>query len=61
MTLQDQFLSRCVRSSQDAYDAFKELLAQLEAPATHDAALEFWHTLAEQLLGKETAAALMRR
>lgn len=61
MTLQDQFLSRCVRSSQDAYDAFKELLAQLEAPATHEAALEFWHSLAQQLLGKQTPTALMKR
>ena len=46
-----QFLSRCERSSQDAYDAFKELLARLENtsdPSARTQAIRFWNEVADQ-------------
>lgn len=57
---QAEFLERCRKSSQEAYEAFKSLLAGLENPATRAASLEFFHASILPLRQKKSPEELTR-
>ncbi len=51
---QAQFLDRCSQSSQEAYEAFKALLAEIENPVTRPNGLRFWHDLTARFISQGT-------
>lgn len=54
------FLDRCRKSSQEAYEAFKDLLSELEDPATRGPALRFFHGEVRTLSDRYSASELNR-
>jgi methionine S-methyltransferase len=58
--IEADFLERCRKSSQDAYDAFKGLLAEMENPKTRGAALAFFHKSLRPLTDRYPAPELTR-
>jgi methionine S-methyltransferase len=61
MPTEIQFLERCQKSSQEAYDAFKALLVLLETPGQSKEALGFFHDLAARLIREHPAEQLIRQ
>jgi methionine S-methyltransferase len=60
MTDPRSFLDRCRKSSAEAYEAFKELLARMEDPATRGEALAFFRDALAPLRGRHAADELAR-
>jgi methionine S-methyltransferase len=54
------FLQQCRESSQNAYEAFKNLLLNLENSETRNATLQFLHNLLERLNKVETTDEMMK-
>ena len=55
-----QFLEQCRTSSQEAYEAFKTLLARLESLSERQSALRFFHGLATRLIRDHRAEEMTR-